>query len=140
MNTKTLTPIQLRFIDAYVRYGNASKAIRLAYPDSYKQWSDSYIGTKAGRMMQNDEVKQGIANRKAIMDVNATLGTQRIQAIIKDGKEHNALQASMFAIEQVDGKATQVVEQHTLHTMVTYDLSGGQAGEVPAEIMAQLNG
>jgi hypothetical protein len=46
----------------------------------------------------------------------------------------------MFAYEQVEGKAKQVTETTTQHTFVTYDLSGGAAGAVPAEIMAQLKG
>jgi phage terminase small subunit len=137
---KPLTPIQLRFIEAYVRYGNASKALRLTYPDEHKQWSQSYIGTKANRMMKNDDIQAEIVNRKAVMQANASMGAQRIQKIIKDGKEHNALAASIFSVEQADGKAKQVTETTTQHTFVTYDLSGGTAGAVPAEIMAQLKG
>jgi hypothetical protein len=140
MNIKPLTPTQLRFAIAFSKYNNHAKAIRLTFPEDSKRWSVYYQSLKGRRMMQNDSVKAEIANRKQVMEANATLAAQRIQTIIKDGKEHNALQASMFAYEQVEGKAKQVTETTTQHTFVTYDLSGGAAGAVPAEIMAQLKG
>lgn len=88
--------------------------------------------------MTNDNIKTEISDRKAIMDANATLGVQKIQTIIKEGKEHNALQASIFSVEQVEGKAKQSTEVISKHTFVTYDLSGGQAGEIPQEVLDQL--
>ena len=89
-------------------------------------------------MIANDNIQAEIADRKAIMQANATLGAQRIQSIIKEGKEHNALEASKFAIEQVDGRAVQTAHIKSEHVSVVYDLSGGQGGEIPAEVLAQL--
>jgi len=89
-------------------------------------------------MIRNDNVKAEIDNRKAVMEANATLGAQRIQQIIKEGKEHNALQAAIFSVEQADGKAVQTQRVTSEHVSVVYDLSGGQGGEIPAEVLAQL--
>ena len=95
---KPLTPAQQRFAIAFARYNNTSKAIRLAFPDDSQKWSPQYIALKGYRMIRNDNVKAEIENRKAIMEANATLGAQRIQQIIKDGKEHNALQAGYSSL------------------------------------------
>lgn len=89
-------------------------------------------------MIRNDNIKAEIDDRKAIMEANASLGAQRIQTIITSGKEHNALEASKFAIEQVDGKAAQTTHIKSEHVSVVYDLSGGAGGEIPAEVLAQL--
>lgn len=91
-------------------------------------------------MITNDNIKAEIANRKQVMQANATLGAQRIQKIITEGKEHNALQAAIFSVEQADGKAKQVTETASTHVHVTYDLSGGQGGEVPEHILKELEG
>lgn len=135
---KPLTPAQQRFAIAFARYNNTSKAIRLAFPDDSQKWSPQYIALKGYRMIRNDNVKAEIDNRKAIMEANATLGAQRIQQIIKDGKEHNALQAAIFSVEQADGKAVQTQTVKSEHVSVIYDLSGGKGGEIPAEVLAQL--
>lgn len=89
-------------------------------------------------MLQNASINAEIADRKAIMEANANLAAQRIQTIITDGKEHNALEASKFAIEQVDGRAVQTAHIKSEHVSVVYDLSGGQGGEIPAEVLQAL--
>lgn len=88
--------------------------------------------------MEKDGINTEIANRKAIMSANATLGAQRIQSIIKEGKEHNALQAAIFSVEQADGRAVQTQRVTSEHVSVIYDLSGGQGGEIPAEVLQAL--
>ena len=138
LNIKTLTPSQLRFASAFAKYNNSSKAIRLAFPEQWQSWSDGYIGVKGHRMLTNDNVKAEMDNRKAVMEANATLGAQRIQQIIKEGKEHNALQAAIFSVEQADGKAVQTQTVKSEHVSVIYDLSGGQGGEIPQDVLDQL--
>lgn len=138
LNSKPLSPAQLRFADAYARYDNLSKAVRIAYPEQWQKWSPGYVGLKGHRMIKNDNIQAEIADRKAIMQANATLGAQRIQSIIKEGKEHNALQAAIFSVEQADGRAVQTQRVTSEHVSVVYDLSGGQGGEIPAEVLAQL--
>lgn len=88
--------------------------------------------------MQNDAINTEIQNRKAVMEQNATLGAQRIQRVIKEGKEHNALAASIFSVEQADGKAAQTTTVKSQHVVQVMDLSGGQAGEVPEHIKREL--
>ena len=138
INTKPLTPAQLRFVAAFVKFDNLSKAIRIAYPEQSQAWSAKYQHLKGARLMENDRINAEIANRKSIMEANANLAAQRIQTIITEGKEHNALEASKFAIEQVDGRAVQTAHVKSEHVSVIYDLSGGAGGEIPAEVLAQL--
>lgn len=135
---KSLKPTHQRFVDAFVRYGNRARAVRIAYPDDSKHWSDSYLNVKGARLMQNDAINTEIQNRKAVMEQNATLGAQRIQRVIKEGKEHNALAASIFSVEQADGKAAQTTTVKSQHVVQVMDLSGGQAGEVPEHIKREL--
>ena len=135
---KPLTPAQLRFVAAFVKYDNLSKAIRIAYPEESKDWRPEYQYQKGKRMLQNASINAEIADRKSIMEANANLAAQRIQTIITDGKEHNALEASKFAIEQVDGRAVQTAHIKSEHVSVVYDLSGGQGGEIPAEVLQAL--
>lgn len=71
-----------------------------------------------------------LEKRRAIMEASATLGAQKIQSIIAEGEEANALRASIFAIEQMDGKATQVTETKSTGITLHVDLSGsGQLTE-----------
>ena len=150
MKRYTLTPKQKAFAIAYAETDNATEAVRRAYPELAKKEAEkrnggeslintNYLRVKGSRMLTNEHVKAEIADRKAIMQANADLASQRIQTIITEGKEHNALVASIFAIEQADGKAKQVTEVKSEHVSVIYDLSGGEAGEIPADIQAQLD-
>lgn len=144
MKYTKLTPKQKAFAIAYANTDNATEAIRQAYPEAIKlnecgeEVNTRYLSLKGHRMINNDRVQAEISNRKQIMEANANLASQRIQTIITDGKEHNALMASIFAIEQADGKAKQVTEVKSEHVTVLYDLSGGAGGEIPAHIQAQL--
>lgn len=143
MNTtilsKPLTPPQQRFVEAFVRYGNISKAIRISYPSESKNWRAEYQYQKGKRMLQNASIKDEIEDRMQVKEANANLGAKRIQAIIVKGKEHNALAASMFSIEQIDGKAKITQETKSEHVFVSYDLSGGNAGAIPQSVMDELN-
>ena len=135
---QTLTPATIRFINAFMIYNNASKAVRLAFPES-KNWHKDYIKVKGHRMITDDNVKQEIQNRKAVMEQNANLGAARLQKIIKEGKEHNALEASKFSIEQMDGKATQLKEiKGGFVVAINYDLSGGTGGQIPQSVLDEL--
>lgn len=142
MNTmsisKGLTAPQIRFVAAYIRYGNASKAIRIAYPVESKTWTNGYINNKAYRMVRNGEIMAEIKSRKQVMEDNANLAAHAITEIITKGKEHNKLDAAKFAIEQADGKATQLKEVRGLVVGIRYDLSGGQAGAIPQSVLDEL--
>jgi len=64
-----------------------------------------------------------INKRRQVMEANANLATQRFQKIITDGKDSDAIKAGIFSIEQVDGKATQVIEQKSEGITLKIDLT-----------------
>ena len=133
-----LTPARVAFAIAISRGKSGAESIDIAFPDN--NYSQGYKRLKAYRLIMDDDISHEIADRKAIMRQNADLGAQKIQHIIVNGKEHNALDASKFAIEQVDGRAKQTTEVTAKMVAVTYDLSGGQAPEMPEQIRQQLEG
>lgn len=132
----TLKPTEKAFAIAYAETGKGRESIDKAFPSN--EWSNEYKYLKANRMIRKDNVMAEIINRKEVMEASANLASQRLQTIITDGKEHNALMASIFAIEQADGKAKAVTEVKSSHVTVLYDLSGGNGGEIPEEIRKQL--
>ena len=131
-----MTPAQVAFAIAISQGKTGAEAIDAAFP--HNDFSQAYKRTKAYRMIMNDDINQEIQDRQAIMRQNADLGAARIQTIIESGKEHNALEASKFSIEQVDGKAKQTTEVKASMVSVVYDLSGGTGGEIPDEIKKKL--
>lgn len=133
-----LTPAKKRFAQVYAETDNASEAVRQAYPHLVKNSTKNYIKEKGKRLVTNGYVLLEIEKQKEVMEVIAGKAVQRLEEIIDNGKEHNALTASMYAYDQVHGKATQRIHQSGTHVYVTYDLSGGKAGPVPQEILDQL--
>jgi len=133
-----LTPAKKKFAQVYARTDNASKAVRQAYPDLAKNSSQKTIQNKGSRLLSNAIVLADIERQKERMEVIAGKAVQRLEDIIDSGKEHNALTASMYAYDQVHGKATQRVHQTGAHVFVTYDLSGGNAEPIPQEVLDQL--
>ena len=126
-----------RFATFYSLTDNASEAVRLAYPH-LKNSSQKTIQNKGSRLLSNAIVLHDIQRQKERMEVVAGKAVERIEDIIDTGKDHNALTASMFAYDQVHGRATQRIHQTSAHVFVTYDLSGGQAPPVPQEVLDQL--
>lgn len=126
-----------RFAHFYALTDNASEAVRQAYPH-LRNSSQKTIQNKGSRLLSNAIVIQDIQKQKERMETVSSKAVQRIENIIDSGKEHNALTASMYAYDQVHGRATQRIHQSGTHVFVTYDLSGGKAGPVPQEILDQL--
>ncbi len=133
-----LTPAKKRFAQVYAQTDNASEAVRQAYPDLANNSSQKTIQNKGSRLLSNAIVLRDIERQKEQMEVIAGKAVQRLENIIDKGKEHNALAASMYAYDQVHGKATQRIQQSGSYVYVTYDLSGGNAEPVPQEILDQL--
>ncbi len=133
-----LTPAKKKFAQVYAQTDNASEAVRQAFPDLTRNSSQKTIQNKGSRLLSNAIVLADIERQKERMEVIAGKAVQRLEDIIDSGKEHNALTASMYAYDQVHGKATQRVHQTGAHVFVTYDLSGGNAEPIPQEVLDQL--
>ena len=133
-----LTPAKKKFAQVYAQTDNASEAVRQAFPDLTRNSSQKTIQNKGSRLLSNAIVLADIERQKERMEVIAGKAVQRLEDIIDSGKEHNALTASMYAYDQVHGRATQRVHQTGAHVFVTYDLSGGNAEPIPQEVLDQL--
>lgn len=133
--TSSLTPAKKKFAQIYAETDNASEAVRAAYPAMNNSNS---IRNKGYRLLTNAHVLADINKQKERMQIVSAKAVERIESIIDNGKEHNALQASVFAYEQVHGKSRQRIEQSSSYVLVTYDLSGGEAPPVPKDILKEL--
>jgi phage terminase small subunit len=130
-----LTPAKKKFAQTYAKTDNASEAVRVAFPHLTNQ---NTIKDKGHRLLTNTYVLQDIGKQKERMEAVAGKAVKRIERLIDSGREHSALQASIFAYEQVHGKAKQKIEQSSSHVIVSYDLSGGNAPPIPQEVLDQL--
>lgn len=74
----------------------------------------------------------------------ARLAEDRIEEVLTEGDIHargsRVPDVAMFMYDHANGKATIKAEVKSAHVQVIYDLSGGQAGEVPQDILDQLAG
>ena len=130
-----LTPAKKKFAQVYAKTDNASEAVRVAFPHLT---NPNTVKDKGYRMLTNTYVLQDIGKQKERMQKAAGMAVERIESVIQSGKEHNALTASIFAYEQVHGKAKQKIEQHSNHVFISYDLSGGNAPPIPQSVLDEL--
>lgn len=105
-------PSELKFVEEYIKCGVPTFAAVRVWGDQLgerKNKKRDAFRMKASRLMKEPRIQNAIESRRAVMDANASLGAQRIQTIILEGKDREALDASKFSIEQVDGRAIQTV-------------------------------
>lgn len=133
-----LTPAKKKFAQVYAQTDNASEAVRQAYPHLADNSSQKTIQNKGSRLLSNAIILKDIEKQKERMEVVSAKALHRIEDIIDNGTERNALTASIYAYDQVHGKATQSILQRGTHVYVTYDLSGGTAEPIPQNILDQL--
>ena len=133
-----LTPAKKKFAQVYARTDNASEAVRQAYPDLVRTSTSNYIKEKGKRLVTNGYVLAEIERQKQHMEVLAGKAVQKLEDVIDNGDNHDAVRAATYVYDQVHGKATQRVKQSSAHVFVTYDLTGGEAGPVPEEVLKQL--
>lgn len=137
-HAKQLTIAKQNFAKAIAEGKNRREAMSVSFPDLMSKSSNAYIRLKAYRLMTEDNVLTEVTLQQEKL---ANLGGKSISVledIMDVGLEHNALDASKFVYEQIHGKATQRTEVIGKFVTVTYDLSGGKAGEVPQDILDQL--
>lgn len=131
MKAKTLSPAKQTFINEYVKTDSAVESVRRAYPElkakeqRLKAEGKDYpfIYTKGKRLIRNDTIVSMIADQRQRLALLATKGIRRLDTIITDGKEHNALAASMYVVDQSIGKATQQIETSSQSIMLNIDLT-----------------
>lgn len=133
--TTQLTPAQMNFAHEYAKTDNAAHSVRVAYPQTK---GDNYIRVKGHRLLMNSNVIMEIEAQKTELEAISSRAVHRIGDLVDSEKEAIALDASKYAIDRVHGKPKQQVELKSQHVLLTIDLTGGEAGEVPQHILDEL--
>ena len=122
--TKTkLSPAKRKFAVEYAKRDNATEAVRRAYPELAEKTNDNVLRNKGSRLLTNANVMADIKYQKERLQLAGINAVKRIEHIIDNGKEHNALQASMYVVDQVHGKATQQIETKQSVVSISIDLT-----------------
>lgn len=122
--SQNLTPAQKIFADVYAQTDNGAQAVRSAYPLLAQSSTIGTLYNKAYRLLRNAQVLAEIADRTKLMEYNANKATLRLSQLIDTTDETVALNATKFAIEQVEGKATQRIETKSQSIQLNIDLTG----------------
>lgn len=102
--TATLTPAKKTFSKVYAETDNATKAVKIAYPDIS---SDAVARVKGHRLLTNDNVVSEIEYQKNKLEKLASKAVNRVEELIQSDNEMIATTNIWKTIEQVQGKAVQ---------------------------------
>jgi len=129
----------ITFIGLMARGASPSYAYRQAFPIKVKSLNYETVRRYAYDLCNNSSIYTEVATRKERLANMTRLAEDHIEDVLVSGKHNKPTNdVAMFMYEQANGKATQKTEVIGKHVLVTYDLSGGQAGAVPQEILDQL--
>ena len=115
-----------------------------AYRQSFPAKSDlayNTIRAYARELYQKASIVSEVATARETQATLARLAEDRLHETLSEGKQGSRVvnDVAMFMYDHANGKATIKAEIKSAHVSVTYDLSGGAAGDVPPEVLAQLN-
>ena len=137
-DTEDLTAEEIKYSHLLAKGYPKNKAYRQAFPLQAKQSYD-HIRRKAIALAEKPEIVSEVATTKQRQARLARLAEDRLEEILTEVKAGKVVgDVAMFLYDHANGKATQKQEIKGLHVNVVYDLSGGEAGEVPKEILNQL--
>ena len=137
-NKEDLTAEEIKYSHLLAKGYPKNKAYRQAFPLQAKQSYD-HIRRKAIALAEKPEILSEVATTKQRQARLARLAEDRLEEILTEVKAGKVVgDVAMFLYDHANGKAVQKAEVKGLHVNVTYDLSGGDAGEVPKEILDQL--
>ena len=137
-NKEDLTAEEIKYSHLLAKGYPKNKAYRQAFPLQAKQSYD-HIRRKAIALAEKPEIVSEVATTKQRQARLARLAEDRLEEILTEVKAGKVVSdVAMFLYDHANGKAVQKAEVKGLHVNVTYDLSGGDAGEVPKEILDQL--
>jgi phage terminase small subunit len=118
-----LTPAKKKFAQVVAQTDNATEAVRQAYPDMARTTTPEVLRNKASRLLTNANVSKEIEYQKNKLEQLASKAVDRVEQLIQSDNEAVATQNIWRTIEQVQGKATQRIEQHTTGVQFSIDLS-----------------
>jgi len=138
-NNKDLTAEEIKYTRLLAKGVPKTTAYRQAFPLQAKQSYD-HIRRKAIALATIPEIQTEVQTTREKQAQLARLAETRIEEFLTEVKPNRTVaDVAMFMYDHANGKATIKAEIKSAHVSVTYDLSGGQAGDVPPEVLAQLN-
>ncbi len=136
-----LTEQEILFSSLVAKGYSGVTAYRQAFPKA-KDLKYDTVRRYASDLLTKTPIITEVATKQERAARMARLAEERIEDIlINDSstvKGNKVADVAMFMYEQANGKATQRIMTENKHVVVTYDLSGGKGGEVPQEILDQL--
>lgn len=142
IETPELTAEELSFSHLVAKGVSLTQAYKRSFPDKCKGKSPYTIRKYASNLYTKGNILTEVATYQARTAHLARLAEDRIEDILVNDssttKGNKVADVAMFMYEQANGKATQRIQTENKHVVVTYDLSGGKGGEVPQEILDQL--
>jgi hypothetical protein len=138
-DNKDLTAEEIKYSRLLAKGVPKTTAYRQAYPLQAKQSYDT-IWRKSKELAKKEEITTEVQTTREKQAQLARLAETRIEEFLTEVKPNRTVaDVAMFMYDHANGKATIKAEIKSAHVSVTYDLSGGQAGDVPPEVLAQLN-
>jgi len=138
-NNKDLTAEELKFTRLVAKGISPTTAYRQSFPKA-KDQAYGTVRNKASELMAIPDITTEVATTREKQAQLARLAETRIEEFLTEVKPNRTVaDVAMFMYDHANGKATIKAEIKSAHVSVTYDLSGGQAGDVPPEVLAQLN-
>lgn len=138
---KPLTAEEQLFCSLVAKGYSGTKAYRMAFP-AKKDLKHNTVYVNVSKLLSKNNIATEVATRQETASRLARLAEHRIEDILVNDdssrKGSKVADVAMFMYEQANGKATQRIMTENKHVVVTYDLSGGKGGEVPQEILDQL--
>lgn len=139
--TEDLSAEEIKFSHLVSKGYSYTKAYRKAFPTS-EDLSNYTIRRYSSELATKANVITEVATTRETSARLARLAEDRIEEVLTEGDIHargsRVTDVAMFMYDHANGKATIKAEVKSAHVQVIYDLSGGQAGDVPQDILDQL--
>lgn len=117
-------------------------SLTAAYSKAFPNSSELTYNTRrqyACQLYAKSDISLEVETVKKKRAMLARLAEDRIEETLTSGKSGKSTnEVAMFMYDHANGKATQKVEQSGVFVNMTYDLSGGDGGEVPKEVLQEL--
>ena len=142
IDDKPLTANEIVFVKHVAQGYSYTQAYRKAFP-AKASLAYSTIRKNAFKLATKSNIATEVSTTKERTAHMARLAEDRIEEILTEDdsqrKGNKVADVAMFMYDHANGKAMQRTQVEGKYVTVTYDLSGGKGGEVPQEIIDQLN-
>lgn len=137
----TLSAEELTFARLVAKGVSGTTAYKRAFPEK-KHLTYDTRRVYASKLLAKHDISTEVQTSKIRQARLARLAEERLEQILitdnSSDKGSKVAEVGMFMYEQANGKAVQKLEHKGVFVSVNYNLAGGEAGEVPQEVLDQL--